>query len=760
MDVVNGLLLITIIYCLLFFFDTFFKSCAHYPYIKLLHGTGFKIKLFHLQWNTTALNRILVRWGSSHLRFFNVWFTLGLYVTLLLLPISICLILYALFQIITARSDDLNQNLIIEPIIPGINLPLSELGFYSVTLIFCSIVHEVGHALAAVKEDVHLVNVGVVVLFIIPVAYVNINIEKLSNLNPWKTLRILCAGVWHNIVLAFLVFLMYIVMSYAFSTVFYVDNGIYITNVDPNSPLAGPRGLYAGDIITNINDCVVRDEISWTDCLVSAWNNKPGFCVTTDLVHSVDESIPIFELPNGAYDCCGPSKKDWLCFEYADNNDGVLELPPHMCLPARKEYAESAMNELLAWYGYGNAHENSKLFSSCHSQPGSNSSEPDSPKVLEECEWCGKHISDSKGLLPSGAAFCSELCFSQSRRANFKKNRTCDWCKHLRHTVSYVDFQDGASQLQFCSDKCLNQYKMHIFCRETRAHLELHPHIAEGSEIGGSLITPDLWLKNCKSPEHSGSSPNSPRVSENMDQTSPLPLINATQLLKSENTSANKRLKTKVQKKYRRSSSNMTRSSIRSPPVLDAPQDLRVRHTPNKYDSIHFKEYRLNDYGTKELPNRFVNLHNGTGDRQPKYVDSQSMHDFQNPFLSKPTSLESLMPPVTVLVPYPIIIPLPLPIPIPIPMTPSDLDALSSKTKNPTKNDSLSKDSIISSTATEDTHENVLPNIQVIKQERDVPEPPPETPKISENTPNKKKKWLISQKTDVRSVKKKKLRLT
>ncbi|KAF5270143.1 hypothetical protein FQR65_LT17889 [Abscondita terminalis] len=322
MDVVNGLLLITIIYCLLFFFDTFFKSCAHYPYIKLLHGTGFKIKLFHLQWNTTALNRILVRWGSSHLRFFNVWFTLGLYVTLLLLPISICLILYALFQIITARSDDLNQNLIIEPIIPGINLPLSELGFYSVTLIFCSIVHEIGHALAAVKEDVHLVN---------------------------------------------------------------VDNGIYITNVDPNSPLAGPRGLYAGDIITNINDCVVRDEISWTDCLVSAWNNKPGFCVTTDLVHSVDESIPIFELPNGAYDCCGPSKKDWLCFEYADNNDGVLELPPHMCLPARKEYAESAMNELLAWYGYGNAHENSKLFSSCHSQPGSNSSEPDSPKVLGMC---------------------------------------------------------------------------------------------------------------------------------------------------------------------------------------------------------------------------------------------------------------------------------------------------------------------------------------------------------------------------------------
>ncbi|KAF5278657.1 hypothetical protein FQA39_LY00699 [Lamprigera yunnana] len=335
MDIVNGLLWITVLYCLLFFFDTLFKTCAHYPYLKFLHGTGLKIKLFHFQWETTALNRILVRWGSSNLRFFNVWFTSGLYTTLVLLPLSVGLVLYALFQIVFTKNEDLNRNIIVEPIIPGINLPLSELGYYSVTLIFCSIFHELGHALAAVKEDVHLVNVGVIVLFVVPVAYVKINFEK-STLNPWKKLRILCAGVWHNVVLALIMFLLYIIVSYALSTVFYVDNGVYITHVQANSPLAGPRGLYAGDIITNINDCVVRDHISWSDCLLSAWNNKPGFCVTTDLVHAVDESIPILELPNGGYDCCGPNKQDWLCFEYADNNDGILELPPHMCLPARK----------------------------------------------------------------------------------------------------------------------------------------------------------------------------------------------------------------------------------------------------------------------------------------------------------------------------------------------------------------------------------------------------------------------------------------
>lgn len=48
-----------------------------------------------------------------------------------------------------------------------------------------------------------------------------------------------------------------------------------------------------------------------------------------------------------------------------------------------------------------------------------------------------------------------------------------------------MDFNDGTTQLQFCSDKCLNQYKMQIFCRETQAHLELNPHLKDKNESGG-----------------------------------------------------------------------------------------------------------------------------------------------------------------------------------------------------------------------------------------------------------------------------------
>lgn len=106
--------------------------------------------------------------------------------------------------------------------------------------------------------------------------------------------------------------------------------------------------------------------------------------------------------------------------------------------------------------------------------------------------------------------FCSEPCFNQCRRAAFKKNRICNWCRHVRHTVNYVDFQDGDEQLQFCSDKCLNQYKMQIFCKETQAYLQMNPHLQEETSkntASSKLITPDLWLRDCQESTNGGVSP-------------------------------------------------------------------------------------------------------------------------------------------------------------------------------------------------------------------------------------------------------------
>ncbi|XP_015788599.1 uncharacterized protein LOC107365580 [Tetranychus urticae] len=154
------------------------------------------------------------------------------------------------------------------------------------------------------------------------------------------------------------------------------------------------------------------------------------------------------------------------------------------------------------------------------SSSGYDEDEESSENIL--CSWCQKMgpkmftLRCTNGL----KAFCSELCLTQCRRASFKKNKVCDWCKHVRHTVNYVDFQDGQQQLQFCSDKCLNQYKMNIFCRETQVHLNSLPTVYRSTspstscpshlhglnrildnnmtikEIEDSLVNPEFRMKN------------------------------------------------------------------------------------------------------------------------------------------------------------------------------------------------------------------------------------------------------------------------
>uniref|UniRef100_G1Q861 Sine oculis binding protein homolog n=1 Tax=Myotis lucifugus TaxID=59463 RepID=G1Q861_MYOLU len=160
--------------------------------------------------------------------------------------------------------------------------------------------------------------------------------------------------------------------------------------------------------------------------------------------------------------------------------------------------------------------------------------EDDVSNVQIMCAWCQK-VGIKRYSLSMGSevkSFCSEKCFAACRRAYFKRNKArdedghaenfpqqhyaketprlafknncellvCDWCKHIRHTKEYLDFGDGERRLQFCSAKCLNQYKMDIFYKETQANLPaglcsaLHPPLENKAEGAGvQLLTPDSW---------------------------------------------------------------------------------------------------------------------------------------------------------------------------------------------------------------------------------------------------------------------------
>jgi S2P endopeptidase len=64
----------------------------------------------------------------------------------------------------------------------------------------------------------------------LPVAAVEISTQRLNALPSWRRLRILCAGVWHNVVLSLVALMLLYAISH--SPLYKLDQGVVVTSVD------------------------------------------------------------------------------------------------------------------------------------------------------------------------------------------------------------------------------------------------------------------------------------------------------------------------------------------------------------------------------------------------------------------------------------------------------------------------------------------------------------------------------------------------
>lgn len=316
----------------------------HYPYDAFLRGTGLTVRFMRLSWYTTAFNRSIVKWTSSCPKLMSFSFNCGVYLSIILLPVSIFLLLFSAMHISDGvQSEKISnnfRNVKVEVLLPGLNLPLDEIGFYIVALSLSSILHELGHAMSAVIEDVPIIGFGFEFWFIIPIAFTELGTEQINSLKMWKKLRVLCAGIWHNILLAIIGYLILYFIPIIFVPFYSTDESVVISHVNIKSPVYGLRGLQPNDIITNINDCKVYNSETWFACLHETISNHPAYCLSTDFVHQNDESIQIIRKNDGVIDCCDSKNLVAACFEYISDY-GELEVPEHMCLNIRKTIEHS-----------------------------------------------------------------------------------------------------------------------------------------------------------------------------------------------------------------------------------------------------------------------------------------------------------------------------------------------------------------------------------------------------------------------------------
>lgn len=65
----------------------------HLPYINLLQKFGLEIQFLRVKLFTTAFNRLLMRWGLNRSKFWSLWYNVGLFTTIMLLPVSVIVII-------------------------------------------------------------------------------------------------------------------------------------------------------------------------------------------------------------------------------------------------------------------------------------------------------------------------------------------------------------------------------------------------------------------------------------------------------------------------------------------------------------------------------------------------------------------------------------------------------------------------------------------------------------------------------------------
>ncbi|CDS10102.1 hypothetical protein LRAMOSA02779 [Lichtheimia ramosa] len=217
----------------------------------------------------------------------------------------------------TAMVDnDDNGGQVFQPMIPGITVPLSHLGYYLLALLVCGIFHEAGHAIASFSQRVRIKSAGVFMYYIYPGAFVNIPDQALSLLSPFNQLKIICAGVWHNIVLyLWVLFFLSGGLKLCLLLVGWQSleglGGVSVVSVRKDSPLV--YHLPTSSIVYQLNDFVLDDNIaSWNTYLLDNQQRhdaQQGFCASNTTRSNdttccdIDDNYPFGQSSNTSISC-------------------------------------------------------------------------------------------------------------------------------------------------------------------------------------------------------------------------------------------------------------------------------------------------------------------------------------------------------------------------------------------------------------------------------------------------------------------------
>ncbi|TKR68242.1 hypothetical protein L596_024249 [Steinernema carpocapsae] len=208
------------------------------------------------------------------------------------------------------------------PIIPGVNIPWTHMPIFLGVLVVAGVVHELGHAMAAVGANVAVNGFGVFFYAVYPGAFTEIDTDGLNRSSSIQKLRIYGAGIWHNLVFALLGYLLLAATPTLLFPLFTTGNGVTVTGVNSLSGLTGPSGLRRGHVVEAINGCPVKTVDEWKKCVEAANEHSRGYAIPDHIVQRYTASK--IESTIGEMQCCAEfvnsTASPHICFQFVNHN--------------------------------------------------------------------------------------------------------------------------------------------------------------------------------------------------------------------------------------------------------------------------------------------------------------------------------------------------------------------------------------------------------------------------------------------------------
>ncbi|ADP77208.1 peptidase M50 [Methanothermus fervidus DSM 2088] len=197
---------------------------------------------------TKRMREFIDRIAKRHKKFWKWYMNVGIVVAFITMVVTTVFLFYSLKTVFKKPA--------VSVVVPGVDMPGSQiyvpLGYGIIALVTVLVVHELAHGILARVEGVRIKSIGVMLLAILPGAFVEPDENDMKKAKRISKLRIYAAGSVANITLALICLaIAFLIGNFIIPAALHPD-GMKITDVVPGSPAS--KVLKSGMVIHAIND--------------------------------------------------------------------------------------------------------------------------------------------------------------------------------------------------------------------------------------------------------------------------------------------------------------------------------------------------------------------------------------------------------------------------------------------------------------------------------------------------------------------------